>query len=78
MKLYNDPKSKYENVKKTMLRHWKRRNKLYFQEVYCHVNKFVYSIPQYRRQILTYPPPLGVQGIISCQFSEQQTAPVLL
>ena len=71
---------KYKNVRKTMLKHWKRRNKLYFQDVlwqrrqidhigvtimratvkpnngypqihdpivYCHVNKFVYSIPHY-------------------------------
>ena len=28
-----------------MVKHWKRRNKLYYQDVYCHVNK--HSIPQW-------------------------------
>ena len=53
MKLYNLLILKQiQKWKKTMLKHWKRRNKLYFQDVYCHVNKFVYNIPQYRPQIL--------------------------
>ena len=52
MKLYNLLILK-KKVKKTMLRHWKGRNNLYFQDIYCHVNKFINSIPQYRRQILT-------------------------
>ena len=42
-----------QKCKKNNVGALKKLNKLYFQEVYSHVNKFAYSIPQYRRQILT-------------------------
>ena len=42
-----------------MLNHWKRRNYLYIQEVYCHVNKLVYIIQYFRPQT-----PIIADGMI--------------
>ena len=53
MKLYNLYWSwiKYKNVKTNNVKALKKKKQALFPDVYCHVNKFVYSIPQYKPQI---------------------------
>ena len=50
MKLYNLLiLNKIQNSKKNNIKSLKKTKNLYFQDVYCHVNKFVYSIPHIDR-----------------------------